>query len=163
MNLLVDVSAGQSVTDALRALGHDVTFVRDHDPAMIDADILAWAVREGRYVVTMDKDFGDSVFRSGLAHLGVLLPRLEAARNAEKVAVVTDIFTRFGDQLPGRFACTKTAGFASGRPPHTAARRPAFTGWMLLGCGSAHPPAVGNILFGLHRFVGLKAVRSRTM
>jgi hypothetical protein len=34
---------------------------------------------------------------------------------------------------------------------------------MALGCGSAHPPAVGSILFGEQRFVGLNAVRSRTM
>lgn len=104
MKVLVDVSAGQSVADALRALGHDVVFVRDHGPQMPDDDILMWAVREQRLVVTMDKDFGELVFRSGLVHSGVLLLRLEAARNAEKVAVVNDIFVRFGDQLPGRFA-----------------------------------------------------------
>jgi predicted nuclease of predicted toxin-antitoxin system len=104
MNLLVDVSAGQSVTDALRGLGHDVVFVRDHDPKMPDVDILAWAVREQRLVITMDKDFGELVYRSGAAHAGVLLLRLEAARTAEKVAVVTDLVARFGDQLPGRFA-----------------------------------------------------------
>ena len=104
MKLLIDVSAGQSVADTLRGLGHDVTFVRDHSPQMPDDDILAWAVREQSLVVTMDKDFGELVYRSGLAHSGVLLLRLEAARSAEKVAIVTDLFTRFGDQLPGRFA-----------------------------------------------------------
>lgn len=104
MDLLVDVSAGQSVADALRSMGHDVAFVRDLDPTMPEPDILAWAVREGRYVVTMDKDFGELVYRTGLAHVGVLLLRLEAARSAEKAAVVTDLFSRFTDQLPGRFA-----------------------------------------------------------
>jgi predicted nuclease of predicted toxin-antitoxin system len=104
MKLLVDVSAGQSVADALRGLGRDVVFVRDHSPQMPDDDILAWAVREQRLVVTMDKDFGELVFRSGLPHAGVLLLRMEAARSAEKAAVVTDLFTRFGDQLSGRFA-----------------------------------------------------------
>ena len=46
---------------------------------------------------------------------------------------------------------------------YTAALLPALMGWMLLGCGSAQPPDVGSILFGLHRFSGLKAVRNRTM
>jgi len=104
MKLLIDVSAGQSVVDALRGMGHDVVFVRDHSPQMPDDDILTWAVREQRLVVTMDKDFGELVYRSGLAHFGVLLLRLEAARNAEKITVVTDLFTRYGDQLPGRFS-----------------------------------------------------------
>lgn len=104
MNILVDVSAGQAITDAILALGHDSVAVRDRDPKMADDAILAWAVAEGRIVVTMDKDFGELVFRSGQPHAGVLLLRLEAARAPERARVVTDIFTQYGDQLPGRFS-----------------------------------------------------------
>lgn len=104
MKVLVDVSAGQTVADTIRALGHDVSFVRDRDPTMPDADILAWAVAEGRLVVTMDKDFGELVYRSGQTHAGVLLLRMEAARLAEKVRVVTDIFTAHEADLPGHFS-----------------------------------------------------------
>ncbi len=104
MNVLIDVSAGQAVADAVRALGHDTPSVRDRDPAMPDADILAWAVAERRLVVTMDKDFGELVYRTGSPHAGVLLLRLEAARTAEKVRVVTDIFTAHGNELPGHFS-----------------------------------------------------------
>ena len=73
MNVLIDVSAGQIVGNAIRRLGHDVLHVRDVDPRMADIDILAWAVRESRLVVSMDKDFGELVYRSGLPHAGVLL------------------------------------------------------------------------------------------
>ena len=59
MNVLIDVSAGQIVGDAIRRLGHDVLHVRDVDPRMADIDILAWAVCESRLVVSMDKDFGE--------------------------------------------------------------------------------------------------------
>ena len=45
---------------------------------------------------------------------------------------------------------------------HTAARRPGFVCPTKLD-GSAHPPAVGSILPGLHRPSGLNAVRNRTM
>ena len=41
MNILVDVSAGQSVADAIVALGHDTVAVRDRAPTMADPDILA--------------------------------------------------------------------------------------------------------------------------
>ena len=61
MNILVDVSAGRAIADLIRSLGHDTAFVRDRDPAMPDADILSWAVAEGRLVVTMDKDFRELV------------------------------------------------------------------------------------------------------
>src|SRR5438552_2997212 len=83
--------AGLAVAEAIRSLGHDTAFVRDRDARMPDTDILTWAVAEARIVVTMDKDFGELVFRSGQAHAGVLLLRLEAARTAEKVRVVTEI------------------------------------------------------------------------
>jgi predicted nuclease of predicted toxin-antitoxin system len=104
VNVLVDVSAGRTIADLIRSLGHDTAFVRDRDPAMADADILAWAVAEGRLVVTMDKDFGDLVYRSGQPHAGVLLLRLEAARTAEKVRVVTDILAAHAADLPGHFS-----------------------------------------------------------
>ena len=104
MNVPVDVSAGQAVADHIRSLGYDTVFVRDRDAAMPDVDILTWGVSEGRLVVTMDKDFGDLVYRSGLPHAGVLLLRLEAARTAEKIRVVTDIFRTHAADLSGHFA-----------------------------------------------------------
>jgi predicted nuclease of predicted toxin-antitoxin system len=103
VRLLVDVSAGQAVVDALRQIGHDVIAVRDRDPRMPDADILLWAVAEQRLVVTTDKDFGELVYRSGRSHAGVLLLRLEAMRTIDKVRIVEAIFRQFGHLLAGRF------------------------------------------------------------
>ncbi len=104
MNVLIDVSAGQLVANTIRGLGHDVACVRDVDPRMADDEILAWAVRDGRLVVTMDKDFGELVYRSGQSHSGVLLLRLEAARSAEKVQIVTEIFANHAEELTGHFS-----------------------------------------------------------
>jgi predicted nuclease of predicted toxin-antitoxin system len=104
VRLLVDVSAGEAITQALRGLGHDVLDVRDRDPRMADIDILSWAVAEQRLVVTMDKGFGELICRSGLPHTGVLILRLEAARAAEKVRTVEVIFGQYADQLIGRYA-----------------------------------------------------------
>ena len=64
------------------------------------SQILARALRERRLVIT---DFGDLVYRRGLAHTGVLLPRLEDATGEEKRAVVRAIFEQYGEALPGRF------------------------------------------------------------
>lgn len=103
LQVLADVGVGRGVEDWLRNAGHDVAAVRDTDPAMGDDEILAWAVREQRLVLTMDKDFGELVYHSGQAHAGVLLLRLEDATVTEKVRVVSEIFTRHAQQLPGRF------------------------------------------------------------
>ena len=83
--------------------GLDTVAVRDLNPRMTDAAILALAVQEQRLVITMDKDFGEMAFRSRQPHAGVLLLRLGHAPSDEKVLVVQRIFTSYVDALPGSF------------------------------------------------------------
>lgn len=56
---------GAAVT-ALANTGHDVAWVRALEPGMSDSDVLAWAAREQRILLTFDKDFGDLARRSAL-------------------------------------------------------------------------------------------------
>ena len=104
MKLLIDVGVGRSVEEFLKAAGHEVISVRELDPRMKDVDILDLATREGCLVITMDKDFGKLVFRSGHKHAGVLLLRLEDATGSEKVEVVREIFASYGEELLGSFS-----------------------------------------------------------
>jgi predicted nuclease of predicted toxin-antitoxin system len=104
LKFLVDVSVGMGVHNWLKQGGFDSVAVRDVDASMPDVDILAWAKREQRVVVTMDKDFGELVFHSGESHAGVLLLRLEDAKSDEKVRIVEEIITNYGDQLVDHFA-----------------------------------------------------------
>jgi predicted nuclease of predicted toxin-antitoxin system len=104
LKLLVDVGVGKAVENWLKTQGHDVLAVRDLDPRMPDLNILALAVREQRLVVTMDKDFGELVYRSRQPHAGVLLLRLEEARSDEKVAVVNEILRKYEKQVSGNFS-----------------------------------------------------------
>jgi predicted nuclease of predicted toxin-antitoxin system len=104
LKVLMEVGVGKAVEDWLRDAGYDVVAIRDLNPRMSDTDILALAVSEQRLVVTMDKDFGELVYRSGQPHAGVLLLRLDDARSDEKVSVIAEIFTKYGDQLEGRFS-----------------------------------------------------------
>ena len=61
----------------LRGAGHDVVWIRTDAPGMLDADILAWALREDRILLTFDKDFGELAYRAGLpATCGIVLFRL---------------------------------------------------------------------------------------
>ncbi len=68
MKFLVDECTGTSVVACLRGEGHDAVAVVEVMPEADDEEILDRAVAEGRIVVTNDKDFGEMVFRSGLAH-----------------------------------------------------------------------------------------------
>jgi len=103
LRLLVDAEVGRAVENWLRSAGHGVASVRERDPRMPDPEVLAWAAAEARVVLTMDKDFGELVFRDGAAHAGVLLLRLEDADSAEKVRAVQAIVGSFAHELPGQF------------------------------------------------------------
>jgi predicted nuclease of predicted toxin-antitoxin system len=103
MRFLVDESTGASVTAFLRGLGHDVVAVSEATPQAEDPDILDKAVAESRIVVTNDKDFGELVFRCGLAHSGILLLRLKDESAANRVALVKLFLEQHAEDLPGNF------------------------------------------------------------
>ncbi len=50
----------------LRELGFDITAVIEHCPAASDAEIMALARREHRWLLTYDRDYGELVFKRGL-------------------------------------------------------------------------------------------------
>ncbi|HEY4774164.1 MAG TPA: DUF5615 family PIN-like protein [Xanthobacteraceae bacterium] len=67
---------GDAVTE-LKAAGHDIVWVRTAAPGSKDEEIVAWAARDGRIVLTFDTDFGELTWRAGLpASSGVVLFRL---------------------------------------------------------------------------------------
>jgi predicted nuclease of predicted toxin-antitoxin system len=50
----------------LRAAGVDVVAVSEVMPAASDKEVMEYARREQRWIVTFDRDYGDLVFREGL-------------------------------------------------------------------------------------------------
>ena len=69
-------SPGAAVT-ALIAAGHDVVWLRNTAPGMSDPDVLAWARRDQRILLTFDKDSGELARASALpSTCGVVLFRM---------------------------------------------------------------------------------------
>lgn len=102
MKFLIDIGVGKKIEDLLKK-SFDVKSVRDIDCKMPDFEILQLAVSEKRVVLTMDKDFGELVFNSGLDHNGVLLLRLENSNGEEKMKVVQFILNNYSDQIERKF------------------------------------------------------------
>jgi len=69
------------------------------------AEILHIAVSEARMVITMDKDFGELVYNSGLKHSGVLILRLEDADGNQKLEVVKKILSGYADRISEQILC----------------------------------------------------------
>lgn len=68
----------------LSAAGHDVLWVRTAAPGTPDSEVLAWAAREGRILLTFDKDFGELARAASLpATCGVILLRVPMSKPDE--------------------------------------------------------------------------------
>jgi len=84
MRLLANENIPGSAVAELRASGHDVVWVRTAAPGCSDEDVLAWAAREARIVLTFDKDFGELAWRTGLPpSSGIVLFRLPVPAAAD--------------------------------------------------------------------------------
>lgn len=66
MRFLANENFPGAAVAALQAHGHDVVWVRIAGPGVTDTVVLEWAAREGRILLTFDKDFGDLARRSAL-------------------------------------------------------------------------------------------------
>jgi hypothetical protein len=95
---------------ALQAAGHDVVWVRTAKPGASDPDVLAWAAREERVLLTFDKEFGELASKSALPpKCGVVLVRTpmpkpgdSGRRLADLIMVRTDWPGYFSVIEPGR-------------------------------------------------------------
>lgn len=103
LRFLVDVGVGRGIEQYLAKEGYNTKAVRDIDPCMEDKEIIRLAHSENRMVVTMDKDFGELVYHSSMAHYGVLLLRLEDATGPEKLGVVQFIMQHYSDRINNCF------------------------------------------------------------
>jgi len=79
MKLLLDHDVYAATARALRAAGHDVVTAGDIGLARAsDTELLLRARRDGRVLVTRDRDYGSLVFAGGLS-AGVIYLRLTPA------------------------------------------------------------------------------------
>jgi hypothetical protein len=110
MRFLANENFPGTAVAILDAAGHDVVWVRTAAPGARDPDVLAWAVRDERILLTFDKDFGELARAAALpAICGVVLLRLpmpkpgEAGRRlADLIAARDDWAGHFSVIEPGR-------------------------------------------------------------
>ena len=101
MRFLLDESANARIFPHLRKRGHDVTaIVRDHSVGLPDDEVLAIAYRQGRILITKDRDFGELVFVEHQPHAGVIYLRLEPSGGLKTiVARLDDVLAQHAHQL----------------------------------------------------------------
>ncbi len=103
MKFLVDVGVSNKVEKYLKDDGFDTKCIREIDPRLKDIEIIDIAAKDNRVIITMDKDFGELVFKSSQAHAGVLLLRLENENSNSKVEIVKSILENYSKELNNNF------------------------------------------------------------
>jgi len=97
MRFLADENFPGAAVAALEAAGHDVVWMRRDAPGASDGRVLDRTVREGRILLTFDKDFGDLLFRLPMPGAGEVARRL-----VDVITARDDWIGHFSVVEPGR-------------------------------------------------------------
>jgi hypothetical protein len=90
--------------DRLRRDGHVVRYIAEMEPGISDDRVLELANEEADVLLTVDKDFGELVFRQGRLATGILPVRLAGLSPAPKAETVGLVVKQHSGELPGAFA-----------------------------------------------------------
>jgi predicted nuclease of predicted toxin-antitoxin system len=97
MKVLLDSCISSILRPTLQASKHDVLWVGDWPQDPGDAEILTFAYREQRIVITLDKDFGALAIRDKQPHTGII--RLVNLSLRDQPSVCAQILGKHGEIL----------------------------------------------------------------
>jgi predicted nuclease of predicted toxin-antitoxin system len=97
MKLFLDTCVCGGACKELRTAGHDVIWAGEWPEDPGDDEILERAHREGRVLVTLDKDFGELAIFHGLPHSGII--RLVNLRARQQASVCLRVIDLHGEDL----------------------------------------------------------------
>ena len=104
MRFLADENVDFPVITILRQHGYDIRSVLEEFPSIDDDFVLNLANKDNRILITLDKDFGELVFRLHKIHQGVVLLRMDELPSEEKAKVLLQIFKERGAELTKAFS-----------------------------------------------------------
>jgi uncharacterized protein DUF5615 len=104
MRFLANENFPGAAVSALKSAGHDVVWLTTAAPGTNDPEVLAWAARDARILLTFDKDFGELARASALpATCGVVLFRIPMPKPSDVGARLADLITA-RDDWAGHFS-----------------------------------------------------------
>ena len=115
MKLLLDTCVWGGAKAELQTAGHDVLWTGDLAADPGDEEILAQAHREGRVLITLDKDFGELAIVRKLQHSGIIRLVDISAKQQGKVAEL--VLGKHGPELLQGALVTAEPGRLRIHPP----------------------------------------------
>jgi predicted nuclease of predicted toxin-antitoxin system len=114
MKLLLDACVWPGMTAELTADGHDVIWIGNWPTAPADDEVLAFAAKENRVVVTLDKDFGELAVVFGHPHSGII--RIVDFQVSKHASVCLSAIKRYSKELAAGAIVTAEPGRLRIRP-----------------------------------------------
>lgn len=100
MKIVADEGVERPIILRLRAEGYEVISIAEIASGSSDLEILKFAMQEEALLITLDKDFGDLVFKQHHETHGVILSRLpDTLSSLEKADIVFDVIQENGEML----------------------------------------------------------------
>jgi predicted nuclease of predicted toxin-antitoxin system len=103
VRFLADENLDFALVRSLRSAGHDVRALAEETTRTVDAEVIAMAAREGRILLTEDKDFGWLAFVAGASSEGVILVRFPGNARQTLGPSVLDLVAKHGEALRASF------------------------------------------------------------
>jgi predicted nuclease of predicted toxin-antitoxin system len=103
MKFLFDESVDLPIALYLQDIGYDVQSITQTMPGITDNQVLEQAVRLEAVLVTIDKDFGELVYRMKIQSRGVILLRLEGLPMLQKAKILESVILAHSEELEAAF------------------------------------------------------------
>ncbi len=117
MRFLADESCDFIMVRALREAGHDVLAVSEITSRAEDFEVIEFALREKRILLTEDKDFGQLVYAHGQKTLGVIFLRFAHSTRERIAGDVCTLVKDQGEKLTGCFVTVQPGRIRISRIP----------------------------------------------
>lgn len=117
MNFGCDEGVDRAIVQRLRAEQHDVVYIAELSPSVPGEEVLGEANQRKGVLGTLDKDFGELVFRLGKLTTGILLVRAPELATEDRAGLVAGVVREHGPELVEAFSVV-TATRLRIRKPH---------------------------------------------
>ncbi len=109
MRLLADENVARPIVEGLRLAGLDVESIGETKAGASDYQVAEAALRDGRILLTEDRDFGEMIVRQKLGLRGVILLELARLSNAAAATRVREIVEMHMNKLDGNLLVIEPA------------------------------------------------------
>ena len=114
MKILLDTCVWGGVRDELEAAGYDVEWTGEWESDPGDSEILSYAHRTQRILITLDKDFGELAIVYRLPHSGIV--RLVNLSIRQQAKICLRVLNIYGEALQAGAIVTAELGRIRIRP-----------------------------------------------